>query len=208
MSSLLMFLLVFAGDKPHFQHTPQGAITLGLPQQVLADPDLKRRLFSGLTATIELQTQTRVGGRQQLSYALVEIRYLVWEEQLLVRKFEPGGSITRASLGDLPGLKAWLGKNPVIIARIATDGPRATSLRVTCRIIPFSKAEARQTQSWFANLLKVPEAGSRGQADRDRKRKPSRGDDQGNGIFGVLMTTSIDHGSVVTYKWKWQLEGN
>ena len=204
MNVFLLLLMIWRPlEKPALIMEDQRFITLHVPPGVLADDDFKRRLFSGLTTSIELETELR-GVSKESAVSLIEIRYDVWEELLLVRKFEPGGTVSRVSLANLDELRQWFDRVPLRIYALSAEHlNRVLTVKVTCRVIPFSKAEQHQTQAWFANLAEVPDAAQRGQISRTRNRESTSTENGGNGIFRVLMTTSIERQSVVTYKWRW-----
>ena len=205
MNMALLMLLLFAssGEKPALERGQEDYLTLALPNQVLAASDFRKRLYSGLTTSIELITEVKSDGVTNKSFSLLEIRYEIWEEVLLVRKYEANKTITSMQFGSLDELAAWLSEEPIIVAPVSqTSGDLA--VRVQCRIIPFSQAEELQTKEWFSNVLAVPDAGNRGQQDRERSRSISE-DQSVSGIFEVLMTTSIQRRSVRTFKWKWRL---
>lgn len=178
-----------------------------LPDAVWDDADLRRRLFSGLTTTIELETELpHRKPEARVAYALVEIRYDVWEEQLLVRTFEPGGSISQVTLKDLAALRVWLQEHPLVLYLLDEQHlNRTLTAKVRCRIIPFSKLEQEQTMAWFANLGEVQANGEAVAASRGRSGQGPETDRGGNDFFRVLMTTSIERRSVVSYRWRWSL---
>ena len=207
MNLYLLLLLVFAqsGAKPPLTRDDRGFLTLAVPREVLDAADFRKRLYSGLTTSIELVTEVKSAGVTNRSFCLLEIRYEIWEETLIVRKYEANRTITAKSFGSLDELVTWLARTPLLVAPLG-DGAKAQSIsvKVQCRIIPFSQAEELQTKEWFSNVLSVPDAGQRGQQDRERERGLTE-DQTVSGIFDVLMTTSIQRRSVRTFKWKWRL---
>lgn len=192
--------------KPALAVSAPGVVKMVLPDTVWEDEDLRRRLFSGLTTTIEIETELPHRDVQaRTAYALIEIRYDVWEEQLLVRTFEPGGALSQATLKDVPALRAWLRAHPLRLYLLDEQHFHQTvPVKVQCRIIPFSKLEQDQTRSWFANLGEAQNSGDV-TASRGRRGSGPETDRGGNDFFRVLMTTSIERRSVVTYRWRWSL---
>ncbi|CAM2007355.1 hypothetical protein [Acanthopleuribacter pedis] len=193
--------------KPPLQVAAPGVLKMVLPDAVWEDEDLRRRLFSGLTTTIELETELpHRDPEARTAFALMEIRYDVWEEQLLVRTFEPGGSMSQATLKDVDALRLWLKKNPLALYLLDDQHlNRALTAKVRCRIIPFSKLEQEQTMAWFANLGEAQANGEQVAASRGRLGQGPETDRGGNDFFRVLMTTSIERRSVVSFRWRYAL---
>ena len=173
------------------------------PPDLLESSDFKRRLFSGLTSSIELITEVNAGGGNRLHYSLIEIRYEVWEEQLLIRIIEGSGSPNTLSFKSLDNFKQWLVKNPIVVANLLQEERgKPLKVKLSCRIIPFSRSEQLQTKDWFAKLIKVPDAARRGQSNRSRQRNV---EGSNNNVFQLLMSSGIDRSSVLTWQWKWAL---
>ena len=167
---------------------------------------MQRRLLSGLTATIELETKVEADGVPKAveSISALEIRYEVWEEVLLVRCLDCTGTFASHSFKSFDQMKQWLSSEPIKVASIREIEPdKALHIKVKCHIIPYSKAEEGEARDWFSKLLNVPEPGSTSQADRDRKRRIG-GQPSANSLFSTLMSSGIGRQSVRSYEWEWE----
>ncbi len=202
---LLTFILFMPNGQPQLAREGKD-VMLYLPKEILEDAHFKRRLFSGLTTTIELETALKTAGEVQTHHCYITVRFEVWEERLLVQMVNARQEIAVNHFADLEGMAAWFLKTPMLIASI--EEPNGlVKIRTKCRIIPFSQQEAGRTQAWFAGKLKTPAAGDRGSLTEARERNAT-GESEAQGIFEVLLTTGINAGAVRTYRWKWQLEGS
>jgi len=200
---LLTFLLLSQNPWPQPVKATEG-VTIQLPGDILESPKMKRRLFSGLTTTIELATTVKMERGDSVSFfCFLTLRYDVWEERLLVHLVNARKELHTNHFDGLEPLAVWLKDAPILIAFFEED-PGTMLIKTRCRIIPFSQQEAGQTQDWFARKLNVPAAGERGSTNPSKQRE-STGETGGQGIFEVLLTTSINRNAVKTYRWKWRL---
>lgn len=202
MSLCLLLLMLFQGDAQPQLLQEEGRLRMALSRDVLEASELQRRLHSGLTTSLEFVTQVRVGDNTESYFSLLEIRYEIWEEELIVRRIEADERGRSATFKTMEELEAWMEDEPMVVGFHPENAEG--SVRVQCRILPFSQSEGLETREWFSKVLSVPSAGQRGQKDRSRKRNLREGESS-SGIFDVLMTTSIQRRSVRTYKWKWRL---
>lgn len=201
MNLLLWTWLLFAPERPALQVDPEGWWTVPIPLELLEDASLEKKLYSGLTTTFELRA-TFEPRRDDDFFAMLQVRYEIWEEVFIITRLEADGRLGRRQFATLEETAAWLRREPLRIARVGGG----KNLIVRVRLIPFSRGDELIAEDWFARVLRVPDAVTTGQVDRNRDRSLDDSGD-GSGIFEVLMTKSIRRRSIRTVKWAWRLEG-
>lgn len=198
--NIVLLLLLLAGDKPPLVLENGNILTTSLPAKILDDDATRRRLLSGLTLSIELDTHLRTASKQtRTTYTLITVRYEVWEERILVRMVEGAGGVSAHDFEDLDAFFAWIEKHPI---QLATAQPKDYPLRVRvkCHVLPYTDDEAAQTRKWFSQKLKVSRiAGSNDNAGSGIS------EGEANGVFEVLMSGGIRRRALRTFKWKWDL---
>ncbi|CAM2010721.1 hypothetical protein [Acanthopleuribacter pedis] len=202
---LLLLLLVPSalGDAPRLQFDEDGWWGVALPLELLQDASVRKKLYSGLTTTFELEAQFKPDHERKY-YAMMQIRYEIWDEVFMINRLDAGGRVGTYRFSSLEETAAWLQKDPLRIAPRA--GPAAQNLICRVRLIPFSRGEGRVAEDWFAKVLRVPDAVTTGQTDSSRERVLDESQD-GGGIFEVLMSKSIRRKTIRTVRWQWRLDG-
>lgn len=200
MMVALFLWLALLGEKPLLVHHETDCLKLTLPQAVVSDPALSRRLLSGLTTSIELETHLDGRDGKRVERALLMIRYDVWEERIELNLKEWGG-VSKREFATLEALFAYLTQHGIRAAPLS-DADYPLKLRVICRVIPYSSEEAQQTRDWFSQRLKVARATEQGLIANEGSTRP--GD---VGIFEILMSSGIGQRASQEYRWKWRLTG-
>ncbi len=196
---LCMWLLAF-GDKPILARLAPDTLVVKLPADLLDDATTRRRLLSGLTLSLELETQLEGPHSERRQHTLLTVRYDVWEEQILVQELDPNGAVHAKTFKQLDDLFAWLARDGLPAASLSQlEYP--LRLRITCRITPYSAEEARLTRDWFAQRLEVARAGDRGLVGGEGASTPN-----GNNVFEVLMSGGIRERPIQVHSWKWTLQ--
>ncbi|MBI2837396.1 MAG: hypothetical protein HYX75_03730 [Acidobacteria bacterium] len=206
-SGLLALILLLApqsGWSPPLERADDDYLLLNLPREPMEDEEIRRRLASGLTTTLELVGVVEADTRKlTLSPASIDIRYDLWEEQFLVKRMDTGRAPSTRSLLSIEAIVDWLRAEPLRIASLQGVDRRATiSVRVRCYVTPFSKAEEGRAKEWFSQALRVPSAGEGG------GRAPQRaagGEAEKQSVFAMLISTGIARRAVRTYDWSWTL---
>lgn len=204
---LLWLLLVpgLFGQEPPLVNDADGWWRVALPLDLLEDASVRKKLYSGLTTTFELES--RFSQAEKPHYAVLQVRYEIWEEVFVISRVDADGQIGRFRFVDLAQTAAWLAENPLRIAPTPDNtGPPAGRLTCRVRLIPFSQSEGRLAEDWFAKVLRVPDAVTTGQSDASRERALDESSD-GGGIFEVLMSKSIRRKSIRSVRWQWRLDG-
>ena len=200
MSALLTFLLLAplaSNHAPPLDAADDTWWRVAIPIELLQDAGLQKKLYSGLTTTFELEAEFKPKQRDTKHYALLQVRYEIWEEIFIVRRIEASGKAAQGKFTSLEEAAAWFQEEPLRIA--PKQAGNARQLTVRCRVIPFSRGEERIAEDWFANVLRVPDAVTTGQVDRTTERSLTDSGD-GGGIFEVLMSKSIRRKSIRTIK--------
>ncbi len=198
--SLLFGLIFLFAEKPRLQLQEPGELVIKIPAALLSDPSLERRLFSGLTTSIELDTQLKSPTGSSRFKALLTIRYHVWEETVLVYLLEPGNRVSHQTFDKIEAFYSWLEQVGIKLAKPAAS-PYPLTVKTTCRIVPYSNAEAAKTRDWFSQVLRVPHAGEQGLGSTE-----TVSGEGGNGVFQILMSQGIGRETHAIYRWKWLLE--
>lgn len=196
---LCLWLLAF-GEKPLLARLAPETLVVKLPTGMLDDAATRRRLLSGLTLSIALETQLEDGHTERRQNSLVTVRYEVWEERIIVQQLDPSGTVHDRTFKDLDQLFAWLARDGLPAAQHGQLG-YPLRVRITCRITPYSAEEARFTRDWFAQRLEVARAGDRGLVGGEGTSTPS-----GNNVFEVLMSGGIRERPIKVQTWKWTLQ--
>lgn len=208
MRACLLWLLLVPslfGQEPPLVNDTDGWCRVALPLDLLEDASVRKKLYSGLTTTFELES--RFSQAEEPHYAVLQVRYEIWEEVFVISRVDADGQVGRFRFADLAQTAAWLAKNPLRIAPMpANTGPPAGRLTCRVRLIPFSQSEGRLAEDWFAKVLRVPDAVTTGQSDASRERALDDSSD-GGGIFEVLMSKSIRRKSIRSVRWQWRLDG-
>lgn len=197
MTFVLCVWLMAFGDKPLLARVGQNDLVVKLPSSMLDDAATRRRLLSGLTLSLELES--RLDGAQGIrdEHCLVTVRYDVWEEKILINELGPGGTVNAHVFPSLDAFFAWLKNDGLRCATVApADFP--LRLRINCRIIPYSAEEAKITRDWFAQRLEVARAGDRGLVGGEGTTTAA-----GNTMFEVLMSGGIRERPIQSHSWKW-----
>ena len=202
--AILATLLLSAGElalmaqaEPALEREGDTLILLGLPG-VLDDPQISSQLPRGLTTTftfrVDLLDQS---GSDREGGARIEIRYELWDE---VYKVGVIGIDGRPGSHDFPSpesLRLWWSdlRLPVLdVGNLSASlGGRA---RVTLQIIPFSRAEATDTQRWFAESVRRAELAKAGTSAAISDQSSDAG-----GVLDLLLATSIRRRPLTSYRW-------
>lgn len=157
---------------------PGGAVTVILPDSVLAHPAVKKQLESALTTTFLVVG--RVRGTTQAVASRIEIRYDLWDEVYHVRRIgadRPRSETLRVTQEQLA--KWW--RTPL---RVATLGGRASMVDVDVTVLPFSADEEDDARQWLSRS-----GGVGGSASRSA------------GVVDALIGTTLSAKPLVAFHW-------
>ncbi len=169
----------------------------GLPP-VLGEAAVAKQLESGLTTTFNLLAE--VPG-QAPGGARIEVRYDLWDEQYLATALGFDGKTEQARLASREALLGWWRElRLAVLPRSALPAPArggqapAARVRLTLEVIPFSQAEAADTQRWLSETL-----GRRGEARGGSLEEPAGAVGQ---VVSVLLATSIRRKAVASHQFQ------
>ena len=126
--------LIAAGD----------AVRIGIPQSILEESAVERRLRSGLTTTLRIAVRGR-SGREPRGGARIGIRWDLWDERWIVQVFEFDGKRHRTILPPEKTLGSWIEQRTWRVAPRASAPPEWT---VELEVLPFSSSEEEDARDW------------------------------------------------------------
>ncbi len=170
---------------------------------VLSSAEVRPRLTSGLTTSLVLHaTATDGKGRRLEGGTVVEIRYELWDEVFLVSA--PGGDGRRRqeSLPALDRLVAWWrGLELPLLATGETHPAGAWRIELALDVIPFSRAEQSETQSWLSQSLAEQRESAERTAAGGAPPPAAVAGAPAAGMLELLVATSIKRRSVISFEW-------
>lgn len=209
--ALVLVSATLGANAPVVRVTGGYVVVTGLPA-VLADEPVGRHLDTGLTTTFVIDVEVEGPRARTVGGAVLEVRYEPWEESYQVGVTDALGGPRRSTLADRAALEAWwqtvelqpLAAGP--LAGLAAPSPVA-DVRLT--VLPFSRAEQRDTQAWFERSLR---RGTRG----DESRAAGAGGAvapggppvaSGRDLSAMLLATSIGRRSLLVFTWRVSVAG-
>jgi hypothetical protein len=167
----------------------------GLPA-ILSEKAVGSKLRNGLTTTFAIGVKAHdYIGREANGSAQIDVRYEPWDEVFLVEGRGNDGRRFSESFPSFDRLAAWWQglKLPALSVRgLSLEG--RLRLEVEVGVIPFSRAEQRDTQRWLNRSLRQPETGG----------SPAAAG--GTGVLDLLVATSIKRRSYLRYSWTVELD--
>ena len=164
--------------RPTFTALPGGVVAATLPASVLSEPNVNKRLGSGLTATFLLAARER--GTGAVSGARMEIRYDLWDEVWIVRRIEFDRKTETQRLASRDALERWW-RTPV---RLMATQAAKVALQIDLSVLPFSAAEEADAREWISKSGGVGTAGG-----------------GGAGLVDALIGTTISARPITSYRW-------
>jgi hypothetical protein len=188
-------------ERPAYELGADRTLVVSLPADVLSQSEVKPRLTSGLTTSLVLQVTAADGrGHKARGGGLVEVRYELWDEVFLVTAVGSDGRRRRESLASLERLAAWWQalRLPVLPAgnRLAAGSWR---IDTELTVIPFSRSEQTETQTWLSRSLSGEVASSAHASEAAGAAAPA------GGVLDMLVATSIKRPSLVSFSWRTDL---
>jgi hypothetical protein len=189
--------LSLSAQGPAFAGSDRGLTVTSLPE-ILEEPEVREHLTSGLTTTFVFRvaaggSRRSRGGRT----GWIALRYDLWDEafHLAVGGDFASQSTQFASYEELAGW--WERPQPPLVladfAGAAGSGPFLLELD----LIPFSRAEQRDTQRWLADSLS---GAGRGSAESVADATED-GPEVATSVFNLLIATSVRRDSLYHRTW-------
>jgi len=189
-----------APERPVFTVGADRALVVSALPDVLSNAEVRPRLTSGLTTSLVLRaTATDGKGRRVEGGAVVEVRYEPWDEVFLVSALGSDGQRHRESLPSLDRLVAWWrGLKVPLLAAGDRQSAGTWRVKLALDVIPFSRAEQSETQSWLSQSLAE-------QADSAQRTAAGAASPvvaaPAAGVLELLVATSIKRHTLVSFEW-------
>ena len=187
--AVLSFAASGAVRAPSASISKTGAVAITLPAGLLASPEVRRQLTSGLTtvftiaATVRDEQSTTIGG------ARVDVRFELWEEKYLVTVTGPSGAVQTQTFSSDADLARWWSENALVVTTPHRFGSRV-SVSVKLKMLPFSAQEQRDTQRWLARTLAS-------RSTESAELSPS----QSAEILRIIVETSVRRRPLLEHAW-------
>jgi hypothetical protein len=178
---------------PFFRTLSDGAVELSALPQVLARPEVRPHLDSGLTTTFLLTVELiRPGLPSTRGAARVDIRWEPWDEVFHVTAVGADGQPRRYVLPSFEALAGWW--SALVLPVTPRGNPPSSQAKVELQVLPFSSAEQEDAQRWFSGALGPEAAGDPPSAETGTSRL--------DGVVDLLMATSIQRRVLARYQWR------
>lgn len=173
-----------------------GVLELTRLPPILDDVEVSDHLRSGLTTTLALRLELRGTLGKQEGGALVTVRFDLWDEVFHVAQIGAAGLAERRSFDSSEALEAWWRELRLAVLKVPDRGPPGwTDARLSIDVVPFSAAEARETQRWFSETLDDAK-----QSSTEGSSTGEDGDTLGR-AFRLMMATSIQRRPLHVYRY-------
>ena len=185
-----------AVEAPRLELDHGALVISGLPD-VLSRPEVRPHLASGLTTTFVVRVSATDGrGAKAAGGGTVAVRFEPWDEVFLVAAAGVGGGARKDSLPSFERLAAWWRDLKLPALSAAALSPAGTwQVKIAVHVVPFSESERADTQSWFSASVGGDPRSNAEDLSAAAKKNPE------SGILGLLVATSIQRRSLVSYDW-------
>jgi hypothetical protein len=186
----LMLLLVVA--RMHAAEraiiTPNGALAITLPADLIAKKEVREQLTSGLTTVFIVATFATDESGVTNGGARVEVRFALWEEQYIVNVIDPSGDEHRMTFASAAAFEKWWAENPLTVSPPRRYGPRV-DVRVKLTMLPFSARDQSDTRKWLARTLSESAAANERTAAQSAE------------VLRVIVETSVKRRPLLVREW-------
>ena len=192
----LLALPLQAAQAPALEVTREGFVLTRLPP-VLAEPEVRKQLGTGLTTSFIFQATAKGPGVKSKGAARVEVRFEPWDEVYLVTRIDLAGRAQRTTLPSFERLSEWWRDSRLVVAR-PPAAANARILEVRLRIIPFSQSEQLDAKRWFSQALSAERSGVAGALSEAVENQP----ESFSQLLNLLLADAIGRPSLLEYQWK------
>ncbi len=187
--------------QPPAVDTARDGLALSRLPPILADPEVRKQLGTGLTTSFVFTATARGGpAGKTKGAARVDVRYDLWDEIYIVTRIDGTGRGARVTLPSFERLAEWWREARLVLIR-PPAAAAARSAEVNLRIIPFSQAEQLETQRWFSQSLSAEKSGSAGAVSEAVEDQP----ESFSQVINLLLATSIGRPALLEYQWSFTL---
>lgn len=187
---------------PAFAATPPAAQLRGetlsatLPGGLLSEPEVRKRLNSGLTTTFVIVAtldDQRTGG------ARIDIRFEPWDEIYFITLRRIGAQPQSQRAASFAQLETWWRETSLPLIAGAAGAKR---VQIAIDVIPFSTKEQEETQRWLTRSL--GEARQPAPPPATATPAPNPRASASGSVLDVLIGTSIQRRPI--FRRRWQVE--
>lgn len=187
--------------QPPAVDTARDGLALGRLPPVLADPEVRKQLGTGLTTSFVFTATARGGpAGKAKGAARVDVRYDLWDELYIVTRIDGSGRAARVTLPSFERLAEWWREARLVLIR-PPSARAARGVEVNLRVIPFSQAEQLDAQRWFSQSLSAEKSGSAGAVSEAVEDQP----ESFSQVINLLLATSIGRPALLEYQWNFTL---
>ncbi|CAM2069982.1 hypothetical protein SCOR_31695 [Sulfidibacter corallicola] len=178
-----------------------------LPDSLFEEDEVRENLMSGLTTSLLILVETRDdAGRLQRGGARVDIRYELWDEQLLVTALDMSGQVQKHMFDDLDELKAWWRAWPMyVLPEMSGVLPSHARARIRLEVVPFSVNEQSSAQLWLSGAGGRAPDGVQNDGTGSVRREGEAGQ-TGPGLsarlINLMVATSVKRKPLLTFTWR------
>ena len=175
-------------------------LRLIIPQSLLQEEKVNRKLYSGLTLSLVFRYELNKKGNGRQGVTLVEVRYEPWDEVFYLRVIVEGQQVQSLVKKDFEALAAWF-REPGIPLAVDSSAvsAQANGFRLEVTIHPFSAMEQERARRWVAVSQRGPTTtkailANPGQATSAViSSQPT--------LAGFLLAGSIKRSAMLSYSW-------
>ena len=187
----LLLPSLLAAQGPRLVNDAAGSAWLEDLPPLLQQPEVRKKLDTGLTTSFELQLEI---GNEQKVFALFNVRFEPWDEIYEVSWIDGRSQLEKLvaqSFDEL--LAAWSG----LRLQVGTlPSGRPEKLRLLIEVVPFSQREQHDTRRWFSeSLAQAGQGTAEGAAGSSEDSRAALGQ-----ALSVLMATSIERRSALSFR--------
>jgi hypothetical protein len=185
-----------AAEAPRLELDRGVLVVSGLPG-VLSRPEVRPQLSSGLTTTFVVRVSAAdEHGAKATGGGTVAVRFEPWDEVFLAAAAGLEGGARRDSLPSFDRLTAWWRELKLPALPVAGLSPGGSwQVKVAVHVVPFSESEREDTQRWFSASVGGAQRNNAEDLSASARKSP------GSGILDLLVATSIQRRSLVSYDW-------
>ena len=162
---------------------------------ILGDDEVRSHLDTGLTTTLAVRVEARDARGKTEGGAVVTIRFDLWDEVFHVGWTGAAGRPYREPFDSFEALESWWRDLRLEVLH-AAPARKLGQARVVIDVVPFSAAEARDTQRWFSETLDDAKTSS---AEDTTTEESS---DTLGRTFRLMMATSIQRRAIRVFRYE------
>ncbi|MDA8017300.1 MAG: hypothetical protein MPN21_07605 [Thermoanaerobaculia bacterium] len=173
-----------------------GVLVLRSLPPILADEEVRSHLETGLTTTLALRLEARASTGRVEGGAVVTIRFDLWDEVFHAAAVGAASPPRRLRFQSYEDLETWWHGLDLEVLPATSANNTLTQARLVIDVVPFSAAEAQDTQRWFSKTL--DDAKTSGVDDASAQQTS----DALSRTFRLMMATSIQRRAIRVFRYE------